>query len=50
MTTVPPRSDASWIAPFRVGYAAWFPSARPLIERPDYAAAFKTYPWPTFVE
>ncbi|MEK7701221.1 MAG: glycine/sarcosine/betaine reductase selenoprotein B family protein [candidate division NC10 bacterium] len=50
MTTVPPRSDASWIAPFRVGYAAWFPSARPLIERHDYAAAFKTYPWPTFVE
>ncbi len=45
-----PRSDASWIAAFRAGYATWVETARPLIERHDYAAAFKTYPWPTFTE
>lgn len=49
---MPPRpaSDPRWIGPFRERYAAWWPEARPLIEGHDYAAAFKTYPWPVFTE
>lgn len=44
------NSDGTWIAPFRAAYAAWFATARPLLEQHDYAKPFKTYPWPTFAE
>lgn len=44
------RADSGWIDAFRSRYAAWWPEARPLIERHEYGAAFKTYPWPTFTE
>jgi len=43
-----PRSDPGWIAPFRARYDAWWAAARPLVVAHDYAAAFKTYPWPAF--
>jgi D-proline reductase (dithiol) PrdB len=46
----PVRSDPRWIPGFRDQYATWWPGAAPLIERHDYAAAFKEYPWPTFTE
>lgn len=49
-THATPRSPLQWIPAFRAEYAAWFEAARPLIERHDYATAFKTYPWPTFVD
>lgn len=42
------RADSSWIPPFRERYAAWFREARPLLEAHQYAAAFKTYPFPVF--
>jgi D-proline reductase (dithiol) PrdB len=42
------HADGGWIEEFRTRYAAWWPDARPMIERHDYASAFKTYPWPTF--
>lgn len=42
------RTDPAWLGAFRSRYAAWWPDARPLIERHEYAVAFKTYPWPTF--
>jgi D-proline reductase (dithiol) PrdB len=41
-------TDPGWLTEFRIRYADWWPGARPLIERHDYAAAFKTYPWPVF--
>lgn len=44
------RSDARWIAEFRARYQAWWPAAKPLIAAHDFAAAFKTYPWPTFAD
>jgi D-proline reductase (dithiol) PrdB len=44
------RSDPRWIPEFRAAYEPWWREARPLLERRDYAAAFKTYPWPTFAE
>lgn len=44
----PMKSDAGWLEEFRARYADWWPAARPLIERHEYATAFKTYPWPTF--
>jgi len=47
---VTPKSDTSWIAPFRARYAPWWEGARALIARHDYGPAFKTYPWPTFGE
>lgn len=46
----PVRSDSRWIPEFRDKYAAWWPEAAPLIERHDYGAAFKGYPWPAFTE
>jgi len=46
MTAV--KTDPSWLTEFRARYAEWWPHACPMIERHDYAAAFKTYPWPTF--
>ncbi len=42
------KTDPGWLAPFRTRYAEWSVEARPLIERHEYGAAFKTYPWPTF--
>ncbi len=42
------HADGGWIDEFRMRYDAWWPEARPMIERHDYASAFKTYPWPTF--
>jgi D-proline reductase (dithiol) PrdB len=36
-----------WIAEFRARYADWWPAARPLLAAHEYAAAFKTYPWPS---
>ncbi|HEX9747708.1 MAG TPA: glycine/sarcosine/betaine reductase selenoprotein B family protein [Methylomirabilota bacterium] len=42
------KADSGWIDEFRARYADWWPEARPLIEHHDYAAAFKTYPWPAF--
>ncbi len=47
---LPVKSDPRWIAGFRERYAAWWPVAVPLLERHDYAAAFKDYPWPAFTE
>jgi D-proline reductase (dithiol) PrdB len=44
----PMKTDRSWLDEFRGRYAGWWPEARPMIERHDYAAAFKTYPWPAF--
>jgi hypothetical protein len=44
------KSDATWVAPFRERYAAWWPDAEPLIAAHDYTAAFKTYPWATFTD
>lgn len=42
------KSDAGWLKGFKARYAEWWPEAQPMIERHDYATAFKTYPWPTF--
>ena len=42
----PVKSESRWIPEFRERYAAWWPQAAPLIERHDYGAAFKDYPWP----
>jgi D-proline reductase (dithiol) PrdB len=42
------KADAGWIDAFRARYADWWPEAQPMIERHDYATAFKTYPWPAF--
>jgi D-proline reductase (dithiol) PrdB len=42
------KADSGWIDEFRARYADWWPEAQPMIERHDYAAAFKTYPWPAF--
>ena len=42
------NADPGWIDEFRVRYADWWPQAQPMIERHDYAGAFKTYPWPAF--
>jgi D-proline reductase (dithiol) PrdB len=42
------RANAGWLEEFRTRYTAWWPTAKPLIERHDYSAAFKTYPWPVF--
>lgn len=42
--------DRAWVREFRDRHAAWWAQAEPLIARHDYAAAFKTYPWPTFTE
>jgi D-proline reductase (dithiol) PrdB len=42
------KADSTWVPEFRARYTNWWQAARPLIERHDYAAAFKTYPWPTF--
>jgi D-proline reductase (dithiol) PrdB len=42
------RADASWLASFRAAHAAWWEEAGPALERHEYAAAFKTYPWPVF--
>jgi D-proline reductase (dithiol) PrdB len=42
------KADAGWIDEFRARYADWWPEAQPMIERHDYATAFKTYPWPAF--
>jgi len=44
------KTDAAWLGEFRACYAEGWPQARPLIERHDYATAFKTYRWPTFTE
>ena len=44
----PLRTDAAWLGEFRARFAAWWPEARPLLDRHEYASAFKTYPWPTF--
>ncbi len=44
------KSDARWIADFRARYGAWWAESGHLIEQHDYAAGFKTYPWPSFTE
>ncbi len=44
------KSDSSWLAGFRARYGLWWAAAAPLIEKHDYAAAFKDYPWPAFAE
>ncbi len=46
----PVKSESRWIPEFRERYAAWWPQAAPLIERHDYGAAFKDYPWPAFTQ
>lgn len=46
----PVKSDARWISEFKARYASWWAGALPLIEKHDYASAFKTYPWPTFAQ
>ncbi|MBI4611964.1 MAG: hypothetical protein HY726_23485 [Candidatus Rokubacteria bacterium] len=43
------KSDAGWLTEFRARYGPWLSEARPLLEAHQYAQAFKTYPWPTFV-
>jgi D-proline reductase (dithiol) PrdB len=40
------RDDAAWLPEFRVRYAEWWAAARPLLERHEYAAAFRAYPRP----
>lgn len=47
-SAAPTKADASWIAGFRARYEAWLPGALPLIRAHEYAAAFKTYPFPAF--
>ena len=42
------KTDRGWLEEFRARYADWWREAQPLIERHDYATAFKTYPWPAF--
>ena len=42
------KADSRWIDEFRARYADWWPEAQPMIERHDYATAFKTYAWPAF--
>lgn len=42
------KTDSGWLEDFRARYAEWWPAAAPMIERHDYASAFKAYPWPTF--
>lgn len=44
----PMRSDSGWLAGFRAAYAEWWPPAAPLLDRHEYATAFKSYPWPSF--
>ena len=47
-TPPPMRADGSWLAEFRDRHAAWWVDAGPALERHEYAAAFRTYPWPVF--
>jgi D-proline reductase (dithiol) PrdB len=42
------KADSGWIPKFREQYGAWFQQARPLIEAHQYAAAFRSYPFPAF--
>ncbi|HET7876317.1 MAG TPA: glycine/sarcosine/betaine reductase selenoprotein B family protein [Methylomirabilota bacterium] len=44
------KADSRWIDDFRARYARWWPEAGPLLEKHDYGAAFKHYPWPTFTD
>lgn len=44
------RDDGRWVAEFRMRYAEWWETAMPLLERHEYAAAFKTYPRPSVGE
>lgn len=48
MRALPIKADTSWIPEFRAKYEAWFPAALPLLRAHQYAAAFKTYPFPAF--
>jgi D-proline reductase (dithiol) PrdB len=42
------KADQDWIEDFRVAYGHWLPEALPLLEREDYQAAFRFYPFPEF--
>ncbi|MBI2217087.1 MAG: hypothetical protein HYU51_07305 [Candidatus Rokubacteria bacterium] len=47
---MPVKSDASWIPGFHARFEPWWVEARPLVAQHQYAAAFRTYPWPTFAD
>jgi D-proline reductase (dithiol) PrdB len=42
------NADQDWIEDFRVAYAHWVADAMPLLEKEDYQAAFRFYPFPEF--
>jgi D-proline reductase (dithiol) PrdB len=50
MAAIPPKADTSWIKGFREKYETWFREAKPLIEAHQYPAAFKSYPFPSFLQ
>jgi D-proline reductase (dithiol) PrdB len=42
------KADRGWIEDFRVAYEHWLTEAMPLLEKEDYQAAFRFYPFPEF--
>jgi|MudIll2142460700_1097286.scaffolds.fasta_scaffold790686_1 D-proline reductase (dithiol) PrdB len=42
------KADRDWIEEFRIAYDHWLAEAMPLLERGDYQAAFRFYPFPEF--
>lgn len=50
MPTVSPRADAAWIPEFEARYAAWAAEGLGLVRAHEYGPAFKTYPYPRFLD
>jgi hypothetical protein len=50
MVAVSPRADVSWVQGFREKYQEWFKEAKPLLEAHQGPAAFKTYPFVSFIQ
>jgi D-proline reductase (dithiol) PrdB len=44
----PMKAEQDWIEDFRVAYEHWLGEAMPLLEKEDYQAAFRFYPFPEF--
>jgi len=44
----PMKAEQDWIEDFRVAYGHWLPEALPLLDRAEYQAAFRFYPFPEF--
>jgi D-proline reductase (dithiol) PrdB len=42
------KAEQDWIEDFRVAYEHWLGEAMPLLEKEDYQAAFRFYPFPEF--